>query len=219
MLLYKFKGAGDALFALDIAIHERLFCSDYERLNDPFEGQFRTFVKRRAGDFNFQFGSNFGSTQSIVYPDLTRLTGGRKVCSLTTAWTEVRMWALYGDSFKGLAFEFEVEDDHPHLYQVRYVDQLPKIDSRSFEAASTEQVLSHKTFHWSDEAEWRFITQDPYVMLPGKLKRILVGDRVPTPLLEAVLKVAPPATTIHMVRLDREGICMTDGPALDRGAP
>lgn len=100
MLLYKFKGVGDALYTLDIAIHQRLYCAEYGDLNDPFEGQFRYFVKRRAGDFNMQFGSNFASTSRVHYNDLTTLTGGNRVCSLTTAWDDVKMWALYGDSFK-----------------------------------------------------------------------------------------------------------------------
>lgn len=216
MRLYKFKGVSDALYALDIAIHERLYCSEYAYLNDPFEGQFRTYVKRRPGDFNMQFGSNFGSAGQVVYPSLDRLIGGKRVCSLTTAWQDVKMWALYGDSSKGLAFEFEVDENHPQLHRVRYVEQLQKIDSRDLNSTTAEEILSCKTDHWLYEAEWRFISEEPYVELSGQLKRILLGSRVDRAVKEAVLKVAPPNVTVHMVSLDYKEICMQMDPPLDR---
>jgi hypothetical protein len=219
MLLYKFKGVGDALYALDIAIHQRLYCAKYADLNDPFEGQFRTVVKPRGGDFSLQFGSNFGPPARVVYTDtdLASLTGGKQVCSLTTAWDDVRMWALYGDSFKGLAFEFEIDENHPQLRQVKYVSELPKIPTGLLNPATAEDALSYKTDHWEYEAEWRFIIDGDYVLLPGALRRILLGNRVPRAVKEAVLKVAPAGTTVHMVGLDHEGVRMTLLPALDRG--
>lgn len=221
MRLYKFKGVSDALYALDIAIHERLYCSEYAYLNDPFEGQFRTYIKRRPGDFNLQFGSNFHPSSikfgdPAALPSLNNLIGGKRVCSLTTAWQDVRMWALYGDSSKGLAFEFEVDEYHPLLHRVRYVDQLYKIESRDLRSTPTEEILSCKTDHWLYEAEWRFISDAAYVELPGQLKRILLGSRVDTAVKEAVLKVAPPGVTVHMVRLDPAEICMQMEPPLDR---
>lgn len=218
MLLYKFKGASDALYALDIAIHERLYCSEYAHLNDPFEGQFRTYVKRRPGDFNLQFGSNFVSDGSMVYPSLNDLIGGKRVCSLTTAWEDVRMWALYGDSSKGMAFEFEVDPDHPLLHRVRYFDQLYKVDSRDLTSTAAEEILSCKTNHWLYEAEWRFISDTDYVLLPGQLKRILLGSRVDNAVKEAVLKVAPSTVSVHMVRLDHAEVCMQVEAPLARHA-
>ncbi|KAB0530282.1 DUF2971 domain-containing protein [Xanthomonas cissicola] len=219
MLLYKFKGASDALYALDIAIHERLYCSDYASLNDPFEGQFRTYVKRRQGDFNLQFGSNFGSHGRIAYPSLDDLIGGKKVCSLTAAWSDVSMWALYGDSSRGLAFEFEVDENHPLLRRVYYLENLYKVESRDLKATTAEEVLSFKTDHWLYEHEWRFISDSCYVQLPGQLKRILLGNRVDKAMKEAVLKVAPPNVAVHMVSLDPAEVCMQIvHPPLDRSA-
>lgn len=216
MRVYKFKGVSDALYALDIAIHERLYCSEYERLNDPFEGQFRTYLKRRPGDFNMQFGSNFASDHQLVHLGLKEMIGGKRVCSLTTAWRDVRMWALYGDSSKGLAFEFEVDEHHPLLHRVRYLEKLYKVESRDLTSTPTEEILSCKTDHWLYEAEWRFISDNEYVELPGQLKRILLGSRVDKAVKEAVLKVAPAHVTVHMVRLDPEEICMQMDPPLDR---
>lgn len=218
MRLYKFKGVADALYALDIAIHERLYCAKYADLNDPFEGQFRTIVKPRGGDFSLQFGANFGPPARIVYTDadLAQLTGGKKVCSLTTAWDDVRMWAQYGDSFRGMAFEFEVDPNHPQLRQVSYVNELPKIATGILSTSTAEDVLSHKTHHWSYEAEWRFISDQDYIRLDGRLRRILLGSRVPPAVQEAILKIAPPETTVHPVGLDPEGIRMAIRPALAR---
>lgn len=220
MLLYKFKGSADSLYALDIAIHERLFCSPYEALNDPFEGQFRTLVSGPPSPaFGMQFGGNFGPGRGReVYTNagLARLTGGKNVCSLTTAWQDVRMWALYGDSFRGLAFEFEVDDNHPQLRQVQYVDRLPKIDTGLLTSSTFEDALSYKTHHWEYEAEWRFITDQSYVLLEGRLRSILLGTRVPDAVKEAILKIAPPDCTVHQVGLDPEGIRVTRHVQLPR---
>lgn len=219
MLLYKFKGGADSLYALDIAIHERLYCSPYEELNDPFEGQFRALVTPRTGGFGLQFGGNFGPrNRRIVYTnaELARLTGGKRVCSLTTAWQDVKMWALYGDSFRGIAFEFEIAEDHPQLRKVQYVDQLPKIDIGLLSSSTAEDALSYKTDHWEYEAEWRFITDQPYIQLGGRLRRILLGTRVHPAVKEAVLKIAPRNCAVHQIGLDPEGIRVTHRSRLVR---
>jgi len=223
MLLYKFKGGPDALFALDIAIHERLFCANYDDLNDPFEGQFKTVYQTRMPGFLNGLPLNMGPINGpgpvrpiVQYCTLSELPGDTRVCSMTSAWDDVRMWALYGDSSRGLAFEFDIDPMHPKLHKVEYVDQLPKLSNGLLNSTTAVDALSYKTYHWRYEAEWRFITGDPYIALPGQLKRVLVGRRAPTAVVEALLKVAPPQATVHMVGLDPEGVRITIGPALPR---
>lgn len=104
MLLYKFKSAHDALYALDIAIHERLYCAPYSDLNDPLEGQFRTLLADRSKGLGSLFAHGFNQQYSrVVYSGLhdIQLSGPSRVCSLSAEWRDARMWALYADSFRG----------------------------------------------------------------------------------------------------------------------
>lgn len=226
MLLYKFKGGGDALYALDIAIHERLYCARYSELNDPFEGQFRASMKRGSffGGASINAATINGAPDpSRVYLDsLDLLEGdGSRVCSLTAAYYDVRMWALYGDSSRGVAFEFDVPDDHPSLHQVRYLKTLPDASLGLLSPTSAVEVLSSKTDHWEYEQEWRFITNEatPYVTLPGKLRRVMIGHRAPMAVQEALLKVSPAYVTVHRVALDPRGVRLEPEPALPRPDP
>lgn len=216
MLLYKFKSAQDSLYALDIAIHERLFCANYTDLNDPFEGQFRAVV---APAGFMQFGQGFGQQSGrMIYSDLTTssLSGPSRVCSLSAAWHDVRMWALYADSFRGMAFEFEIDENEPELHQVTYATELPKLNIGLLMPSETIEALTHKTTHWDYESEWRFISHRTYINLPGKLNRILLGSRVSDTVREAVLKVAPSHCIVQMVGLNPEGVSMSLGHQLER---
>lgn len=218
MLLYKFKSAQDALYALDIAIHERLYCAAYSDLNDPFEGQFRALV---APAGFMQFGQGFGAQSArLIYSDLATnsLSGPSRACSLSAAWHDVRMWALYADSFRGMAFEFEIDENTPELHQVTYATELPKLNIGLLMPSETIEALTHKTTHWRYESEWRFISARTYIDLPGKLTKILLGSRVSETVREAVLKVAPSQTVVQMVDLDPEGVRMSLGRRLDRPA-
>lgn len=226
MLLYKFKGGSDALYALDIAIHERLYCARYSELNDPFEGQFRASLKR--GSF---FGGapinggviNGNSEPTRAYFDALELLEGdySRVCSLTAAYYDVRMWALYGDSSRGVVFEFDVPDNHPSLHQVRYSPTLPDASLGLLSPTSAAEILSSKTDHWRYEQEWRFITNEAtsYIELPGKLRRVMIGHRAPMAVQEALLKVSPAYVTVHRVSLDPRGVRLEPDAALPRPNP
>jgi hypothetical protein len=219
MLLYKFKSAQDALYALDIAIHERIFCAPYAMLNDPFEGQFRTLIGDRSLGFPSIFTHGFGRQNSrVAYTDLGSmpLSGPSRVGSLSADWRDVRMWALYADSFRGLAFEFEVEPDEPELHQVLYGRELPKLNVGLLMPSETVDALTHKTEHWSYETEWRYISEREYIDLPGRLRSIYLGSGVTAAVRDAVLKVAPSHTKVHLVGLDPVNVQMKLGPELPR---
>ncbi|MFG6109837.1 DUF2971 domain-containing protein [Stenotrophomonas nematodicola] len=211
MLLYKFKSAQDVLYALDIAMHEQLFCSDYAALNDPFEGQFRT----ASGGTNLGFTpltkEGRPSASKIIFSNLAShpLSGPTRVCSLSDRWRDVRMWALYADSFRGMAFEFDVDPNDPQVHQVAYSREFPKIPTGLLSSPETIDALTRKTRHWKYESEWRFISAETYISLPGRLTRILLGSRISPTVRDALLKVACAHTRIFMVGLDPAGVRMT----------
>ncbi|ROP73898.1 DUF2971 family protein [Stenotrophomonas rhizophila] len=221
MKLYKFKGGGEALHTLDIAMNERLYCARYGQLNDPFEGQYQSMIYR-----NFLIGGALVNTVAIgggqspvkVYGALDELDlaadQNQLVCSLTTAWYDVRMWALYGDSSRGVAFEFEVDEHHPGLHQVQYLDELPHVAIGLLSTPTAADVLSRKTKHWEYEKEWRFISASEYVKLPGMLRRVLIGSRAPEALKTALIKLAPWHSDVYTVMLDHAGVQMKLGHEL-----
>lgn len=221
MKLYKFKGGGDALHTLDIAINERLFCAEYKKLNDPFEGQFQSIINRNflLGNMPLNMAPLGGSPiRETVYGEVDELDSmagqNRRICSMTTAWSDVRMWALYGDSSRGVAFEFEVDENHPELYQVEYLKELPNIAIGMISNPSAVEVLGRKTDHWDYEKEWRFISASEYVDLPGMLRRVLVGSRAPEALKAALIKLAPWHSDVYAVMLDHAGVHLKLGHQL-----
>ncbi|WP_439448966.1 DUF2971 domain-containing protein [Stenotrophomonas sp. ATs4] len=220
MKLYKFKGGGDALYTLDIAMNERLYCAKYRDLNDPFEGQFQTLINR-----NFLLGgltmgkATFNVTIPMpVYAAIEEMDvlaeKPSRVCSLTTAWQDVRMWALYGDSSRGVAFEFEVDEAHAGLHRVEYLEALPEIATGLLSDPTVEEILGRKTKHWEYEQEWRFISADEYVKANGMLTRVLIGSRASEALTAALVSLTPPHADVHMVELDHAGVRMRLGRQL-----
>jgi len=164
-----------------------------------------------AHGFNHQYSR-------VVYSGLhdIQLSGPSRVCSLSAEWRDVRMWALYADSFRGLAFEFDMDPLEPELHQVSYRSELPKLNTGLLMLSETIDALTHKTDHWDYETEWRFISERQHIQLQGRLRSILLGNRVSPTVRDAVLKVAPSHTTVQMVELDPAGVCMALGPELPR---
>ncbi|HGM4786649.1 TPA: DUF2971 domain-containing protein [Stenotrophomonas maltophilia] len=220
MKLYKFKGGGDALYTLDIAMNERLYCATYRDLNDPFEGQFQTLINRNfLGGMPLNMAPLGGMPVPVtVFSAIEHLAEladkPSRVCSLTTAWEDVRMWALYGDSSRGVAFEFEVDESHPDLYRVDYLDALPQIAVGMLSNPRVEEVLGRKTKHWEYEKEWRFISSEEYVEMKGKLTRVLIGNRASESLKQALVNLSPSHTDVHMIELNHPGVRMELGERL-----
>ncbi|HDS1142364.1 DUF2971 domain-containing protein [Stenotrophomonas maltophilia] len=220
MKLYKFKGGGDALYTLDIAMNERLYCAKYRDLNDPFEGQFQTLINRNfLGGMPLNLAPLGGMPVPVtVFSAIEHLDEladkPSRVCSLTTAWEDVRMWALYGDSSRGVAFEFEVDESHPNLHRVEYLDGLPQIGIGLLSNPAIEEVLGRKTKHWEYEKEWRFISADEYVDVKGKLTRVLIGNRAAESLKQALVNLTPAHADVYMIELNHLGLRMELGERL-----
>lgn len=226
MLLYKFKGAGELLHLLDIAVHERLFCQTYSKLNDPFEGQFRSVI-RYANIANLGFGQgNFNPNPlrhpgRVVYQNLDDLPipGATRVCSLSEAVTDVRMWSLYADSHQGVAVEIDFLGIEEHIHRVQYSDDLPKFGTSILAGARPEEVLSCKTTHWRYERECRIIGTDEYFEVDRRIRRVIVGLRAKDELVLLLKKVMHPRVTIARASLDHEGVAIQVGEVLREGVP
>lgn len=201
MIFYKFKPVEQLAHLLDVVVNERLYCEHYEALNDPFEGQFARMVGQGAAR------PQFGTARELDRNLPTR------ICSLTDRFEDVRMWSLYAGRFAGVAIALELDPQRLPLHPVRYTRRLPTIDvSASGDAAL--RALTTKTSHWAYEREWRLLSQDRHIPVPGAVLQVILGMRMPTEIMEIIARVARPHTRVHVARLDPAGTCIVQGDAL-----
>ncbi len=75
MILYKYRSLANFEHVLDIILNQRLYCSTYPELNDPFEGIYRvTYFLLKDGDMATK--ENYKNVEESV-------TGKIKICSLS----------------------------------------------------------------------------------------------------------------------------------------
>src|SRR5688500_14515121 len=100
MRAYKFRSAGQLALALDIVYHCRLYCSDWETLNDPLESLFM---------YSYLSPSDQSATTAAAKA-VQAAAKLLKVCSLSQTFDSHLLWAHYAEGFTGLAVEVEVPD-------------------------------------------------------------------------------------------------------------
>lgn len=201
MIFYKFKPVEQLAHLLDVVVNERLYCEHYEALNDPFEGQFARMVGQGAAR------PQFGTARELDRNLPTR------ICSLTDRFEDVRMWSLYAGRFAGVAIALELDPQRLPLHPVRYTRRLPTIDVAASGDAAL-RALTTKTSHWAYEREWRLLSQDRHIPVPGAVLQVILGMRMPTEIMEIIARVARPHTRVHVARLDPAGTCIVQGDAL-----
>lgn len=240
-MLYKYKSAAALLRLLDIVVHERLYCSPYAFLNDPFEGQFKVLAK--ASNWSNFFTGNFANgnfapieqqrneapmsherqreymdaLQKIKIPakygDLAELPGvaATRVCSLSSNPHDVRMWSLYADSHAGVVIEVDCFDLLDKVNEVKYYDSLPKFGQSLITGPAATQVLTCKTKHWDYECEYRVIGEDEYFSIAAKIRRIGLGIRCNSAVEQLLCKVVPVDVEICRMVLDYDGVSLQFG--------
>ncbi len=120
MLLYKYRPFDRLDYVADILVNQRLYCSPFRALNDPYEGtailshtlkvyedEARTITVTGKGKPSTIKTSISGG---VIIPGAENLNEWR-VCSLSETAGEVRLWSFYGGAHMGLvvAIDFEVD--------------------------------------------------------------------------------------------------------------
>ena len=134
MILYKYRSLTNFERILDITLNQRLYCSTYDKLNDPFEGIFattlfphRSYKPTGAGKENVQMPPIVASKRSALmrlaklrrrqntthtYKKVEELFGGKideiKICSLSSDLKDVRLWSYYAHGHRGVVFEIDL---------------------------------------------------------------------------------------------------------------
>lgn len=167
MLAYKFRGSENPKFTLDILTHNRLYCADWQTLNDPMEGTYDTLVVDPAKRL---------SALATIREQKLKL----RVCSLSETYKSHAMWAYYASSFQGVAIEIEFIGES----QLTRIDYASGSRIQNWAEASdpyriAREILSTKHSDWQRERELRLIEKTSFFDLaPGAIRRVILGPRI-----------------------------------------
>lgn len=197
MKLYKFKSLEHIEYASDIIINEQLYCADYDKLNDPFEGLFFAII--RSGAFSSGFANGF----DMQVKECKKILEPFKICSLSKESSDVRMWSFYANDHKGIAIEIDFTGFEKDTKEVHYLESLPEYNLTTHDPA---EILTKKTNHWWYESEYRVIQKNAYYSIKGRIKAIYLGKRILDVHLEILKKIVPSAIPIYTTKLDTSEI-------------
>jgi hypothetical protein len=189
---YKFKSIEHIEYAADIIINERLYCADFEKLNDPFEGLFFAIIRQGA------FSSGFSNGFDNQIKECKKILGPSKICSLSKELHDVRMWSFYANDHKGIAIEIDFTDFEGDIKEVHYSETLPEYLATHVPV----EILTKKTSHWSYESEYRIIWENEFYSIKGRIKAIYLGQRILDVHLKILKNIVPSAIPMYTTRLD-----------------
>ena len=80
MILYKYRSLANLDWTIDILLNQRLYASEYVKLNDPMEG------------FFYHHGLSKSKLKEILKDKLSY-----RICSLSKSPTDIGLWTFYAD--------------------------------------------------------------------------------------------------------------------------
>ena len=177
MNAYKFRKSEELPYALDIIFNRRLYCADWQTLNDPMEGAFA-----------YSYGSTDERDHSETIAEIIRHKKRLRVCSLSLTFDCHLLWAHYASGFAGLAVEVELPDDPIVVRRVQYGGVFRHMslgrDLNPLQAA--EEILSSKYREWEYEMEARILHHEEWYVLQKPVKRVIAGHRMNPSVFEAL---------------------------------
>ena len=148
ILVYKYSGITE--YAFDSLRKSVFWCTDHDKLNDPFDCQFKY-----ADSMFEKIGVPKNDRSS--FEKLVKKLWGWGLCCFTTENSNHLMWSHYADGHKGFCLEFDTRKCKllsEKLFPVTYSDEFPII--KEFDEIIPNGVL-RKTKKWEYEKEWRLI--------------------------------------------------------------
>lgn len=215
MNLYKFRTLERLDYVLDIILNERLHCSFYKDLNDPFEGLFSSTI-RLTPEQKLMYLKKFyvplflPPEKIAVYHDIDNLILEKvehvKICSLSSSLSDVRLWSNYADGHRGIAIEIDFSGKDKDTIKVQYDDKLPHFDFSLLSQPKVSEVLTHKTIHWAYEDEYRIINEHEYYDVSKRIKAIYCGLRISKTHLDILSKAIPQDIPIYMTKINNDNV-------------
>ena len=194
MKAYKFRASNQIDFAFDIIINRRLYCADWQNLNDPMEGI-------------YAYSSSFNSDKRIIKERVRGIRNSKrkyKICSLSSTFDSHLLWAHYAGGFDGVAIEVELPDNDSNIKNVemRGVFGFVDMDNIDNEEEVARKILFSKYNQWEYEKEIRILSENQWYKLNAPVKRVIAGQRMSKALFD-VLNIV--CTNLN-IPLNRVGI-------------
>lgn len=212
MTLYKFRSFNPLDHALDILANQRFYCAPIHMLNDPMEGVFLTAYSSAPskGEISAPEVSALRPPELVVEHRVgaENAPGNQRVCCFSATREDLRLWSYYADGFRGIAIAVELA--RRDIVEVDYVPALPKIEYLLGCLPVNEYVLATKLDCWAHEQEYRFLTDEAHLSVPGAISRIYLGGRVSPLNAELVRRCAPANVEIVRTRVDPLRLAVVD---------
>ncbi len=227
MILYKYRSLANFEYVLDIILNQRLYCSTYPELNDPFEGVFETTIPNSyirsigmSGKVNPGYLRGLVELRKKTYKKAEDIFEDEvdtfKICSLSSDLSDVRLWSYYADGHKGIVFEIDFSGLQT-IYKVMYTEKLPSsgwLDWTNILGSkpSASELLSHKTKHWAFESEYRIIDESKnleqgiFFGIEGRIKAIYLGTRTSAKHCELLKKLVKGKIPIWTTTINHEKV-------------
>lgn len=197
MLLYKFRSLERLERIADILVAQRLYCPRYFDLNDPFEG---VCIVRDVFENPQNASRRYYSivdVDTVIDPAEDKLP---RVCCLSGSYHDIRLWSHYAGGHKGIAVEIDFSDAEKNPAKVEYHRGLDQHNSNSY--PSLGSILTHKTYHWEHEDEYRILETEEYFSISGRIKRVLLGPRFKKRDMAILEKLVPAGVSIERTKLN-----------------
>ncbi|MDV3768468.1 hypothetical protein CMU25_14180 [Elizabethkingia anophelis] len=186
MKVYKFRGNFDR--DINMVFENKLYASTYDNLNDPFEGLFNNKEDLELINMFKPLGNT-----SREYDELIQKLSEVGIYSLSKNIDNEILWALYSDSHRGFAIEYDldklIEDFNFNkniplvsIVNVQYTDHPPKsniIENAIKREHDLTPLLGTKSIPWKNENELRLVFEMTGLIEhhPEAIKSIVFGLR------------------------------------------
>lgn len=179
--LYKYKGLRtkeDVVRLLDIIDNNRIYIPNYEKLNDPLEGQIIDIGL--AG----YAGIEMTRAADMEEPYLHDLRNKYKILSLSSECNNSVMWAHYGNDYDGVCLCFSTDKNFSQAKPVEYCKEKQEIFAGQNDRIISREILNgffKKSDRWDYEKEWRIVqkTKNNYIQFDSnELCGIIVGHNI-----------------------------------------
>jgi len=189
---YKYRSLANFEHVADIFCNNRFYAAQFFDLNDPMEGMF-DYEKGTKKEY------------------LEKIREGKeklRICSFSSDFRNLLLWAHYADGFKGICIEVELNDWPDHdIAKVNYEPFKPIFNNEHGEYVHywPNIILREKNAAWKYEKEIRVLTRREFVSYPMvEIKSVLLGSRTPSPIKQALLRVVPIGVSVWETKISRK---------------
>lgn len=135
---------------IDAIEHPYLWCSTFDRLNDPMEGFYHPSTRlRRSGNYERRVERVYDRKMNVG------------IASFSDNRNNELMWAHYADNYSGICVAYRTDHlvdalpDGVSLVRMSYDERLPRVAGDR--ESDVRAIFSQKKGTWAYEREWRVL--------------------------------------------------------------